>query len=68
MIERVVTHGKRRAAEMREVAETLQSIGMAPTMAAATAERQQWVADLGLKAPSQERAELVTIIRKAMGK
>jgi hypothetical protein len=53
---------------MREVAETLQSIGMAPTMAAATAERQQWVADLGLKAPSQERAELVTIIRKAMGK
>jgi hypothetical protein len=37
-------------------------------MAAATAERQQWVADLGLKAPSQARAELVTIIRKAMGK
>ena len=68
MIERVVTHGKRRAAEMREVSETLQSIGMAPLMAAATAERQQWVADLGVKASSQDRAELVSVIRKAMGK
>lgn len=68
MIERVVTHGKRRAAEMREVSETLQSIGMAPLMAAATAERQQWVADLGVKASSQDRAELVGVIRKAMGK
>jgi 3-hydroxyisobutyrate dehydrogenase-like beta-hydroxyacid dehydrogenase len=68
MIERVVTHGRRRAAEMREVSETLESIGMAPTMAAATAERQQWVADLGVRAPSQDRAELVRLIRKAMGK
>ena len=68
MIERTVTHGKRRAAEMREVSETLQSIGMDPTMAAAAAERQQWVADLGVKAPSQDRAELVRILRKAMGK
>jgi hypothetical protein len=64
----VVTHGKRRAAEMREVSETLQSIGMAPTMAAATAERQQWVADLDVKATSEDRAALVRTIRKAMGK
>lgn len=68
MIERVVTHGRRRAAEMREVSETLQSIGIDPLMAAATAERQQWVADLGVKASSQDRAELVGVIRKAMGK
>jgi len=68
MIERVVTHGKRRAAEMREVSETLASIGMDPTMAAATAERQQWVADLGVTAPSQDRAALVRILRKAMGR
>ena len=68
MIERVVTHGKRRAAEMREVSETLQSIGMAPTMAAATAERQQWVADLGLKLKTEERVALVKAIREAMGK
>lgn len=68
MIERVVTHGKRRAAEMREVSETLRSIGMEPIMAAAAAERQQWVADLGVKAASEDRAELVRSIRKAMDK
>jgi len=66
MIERVVSHGKRRAAEMREVSETLQSVGMAPTMAAATAERQQWVADLGLKIKTEDRVALVKAIREAM--
>jgi 3-hydroxyisobutyrate dehydrogenase-like beta-hydroxyacid dehydrogenase len=69
MIERVVSHGKRRAAEMREVSETLRSIGMEPTMAAASAARQQWVADLGLAKPkTEDRAALVKAIRKAMGK
>lgn len=68
MIERVVSHGKRRAAEMREVAETLRSIGMDPIMAAATAARQQWVADLGLKAKTEDRVVLVKAIREAMGK
>jgi len=68
MIERVVSHGKRRAAEMREVSATLQSIGMAPTMAAATAERQQWVADLGLSIKTEDRVELVKAIREAMGR
>jgi 3-hydroxyisobutyrate dehydrogenase-like beta-hydroxyacid dehydrogenase len=68
MIERVMSHGKRRAAEMREVSATLESIGMAPTMAAATAVRQQWVADLGLKANTEDRVELVKAIRGAMGR
>jgi 3-hydroxyisobutyrate dehydrogenase-like beta-hydroxyacid dehydrogenase len=68
MIERVVTHGKRRAAEMREVSATLESIGMEPTMASATAVRQQWVADLGLKVNTEDRVELVKAIRGAMGK
>ena len=73
MIERVVTHGKRRAAEMREVSETLQSIGMEPVMAAATAARQQWIADLGVKErlagrKTEDRATLVKAIREAMGK
>jgi len=73
MLERVVSHGKRRAAEMREVAETLKGIGMEPLMAAATAARQQWVADLGVKEKlkgrkTENRAELVDAIRKAMGK
>jgi 3-hydroxyisobutyrate dehydrogenase-like beta-hydroxyacid dehydrogenase len=73
MLERVISHGKRRASEMREVAETLQGIGMEPLMAAATAARQQWVADLGVKEnlkgrKTENRAELVAAIRKAMGK
>jgi len=73
MIERVVSHGKRRASEMREVAETLKGIGMDPLMAAATAARQQWIADLGVKealkgSRTEDRAELVQAIRKAMGK
>jgi 3-hydroxyisobutyrate dehydrogenase-like beta-hydroxyacid dehydrogenase len=73
MIERVVSHGKRRAAEMREVSATLESVGMQPVMAAATAVRQQWIADLGVKErlkgrKSEDRAELVSAIRQAMGK
>jgi len=73
MIERAVSHGKRRAAEMREVAATLEGIGIEPIMAAATAARQQWIADLGVKSAlggrkTEDRAELVRAIRKALGK
>jgi 3-hydroxyisobutyrate dehydrogenase-like beta-hydroxyacid dehydrogenase len=49
MIGRVVEHGERRAREMEEVAETLESIGIEPIMASATARRQQWSAHVGLK-------------------
>src|SRR5208282_2604327 len=40
LISRVAEHGKRRAAEMREVAEALRDVGIDPLMAEATAERQ----------------------------
>ena len=43
--QRVVQHGKRRAEEMREAANTVREAGFEPFMAAATAEKQQWVAD-----------------------
>ena len=46
MLERVTLHGERRAAEMREVTATMDDLGIGGTMAAATAARQQWVADL----------------------
>jgi 3-hydroxyisobutyrate dehydrogenase-like beta-hydroxyacid dehydrogenase len=73
MLERVVSHGKRRAAEMREVSATLESIGMQPVMAAAAAVRQQWIADLGVRErlkgrKTEDRAELVRAIREAMGR
>jgi 3-hydroxyisobutyrate dehydrogenase-like beta-hydroxyacid dehydrogenase len=73
MLERVVSHGKRRAAEMREVAETLKAIGIEPLMAGATAARQQWVADLQVKEQlgarkTEDRAELVHAIRRALAR
>jgi len=40
LVSRVAEHGRRRAAEMREVAEALRDVGIDPTMAEATAERQ----------------------------
>jgi 3-hydroxyisobutyrate dehydrogenase-like beta-hydroxyacid dehydrogenase len=42
---RVAQHGKRRAEEMRESANTVRETGFAPTMAQAIAEKHQWVAD-----------------------
>jgi len=41
LISRVAEHGYRRAAEMREVAQTLQQVGIEPTMALATSRRQK---------------------------
>ncbi len=45
LISRVAEHGRRRAAELREVARTLRDTGVEPVMASAIAERQQWLAD-----------------------
>jgi 3-hydroxyisobutyrate dehydrogenase-like beta-hydroxyacid dehydrogenase len=41
LVSRVSEHGRRRAAEMREVANALREVGISPTMALATAERQE---------------------------
>jgi hypothetical protein len=41
LISRVAEHGQRRAVEMREVAQTLQRVGIEPMMALATAQRQE---------------------------
>ena len=43
---RVVQHGKRRAEEMREAANTVQEAAFSPMMTAAIAEIQDWVAAL----------------------
>jgi len=49
-LERMMAHGARRAAEMREVALTLGELGLPSRLASATADWQQQVADLGLGA------------------
>ena len=58
LVSRVAEHGRRRAAEMREVAATLEDVGIRPLMAAATAERQdalvQQMADARLPYPGGE--------------
>ena len=48
-LSRLAIHGKRRAAEMRESAATLQALGIEPIMATAVAARHQWGVDVGLK-------------------
>mgnify|MGYP001463925450 CR=1 FL=1 len=48
VMERVAVHGRRRAAEMREVVATLQAAGLSHHMPAASAAHQQFVADLNL--------------------
>jgi 3-hydroxyisobutyrate dehydrogenase-like beta-hydroxyacid dehydrogenase len=45
LISRVAEHGRRRAAEMREVARTLEDVDVDPVMALATAARQDWLID-----------------------
>jgi len=44
LISRSLEHGSRRAAEMREVAKTVEDAGIAPWMSRACAERQDWAA------------------------
>ncbi|HSQ80664.1 MAG TPA: DUF1932 domain-containing protein [Casimicrobiaceae bacterium] len=46
LISRIVVHGRRRAAEMREVAATLHEAGIEPRITLATSQAEDWIADL----------------------
>ena len=46
-LERMASHGARRAAEMEEVADTLRELGVEPHMATATVKRQRELGELG---------------------
>ena len=54
--QRVIQHGRRRAEEMREAAQTVREAGLEPWSAAGTAERQAWVADLADRGLFGDRA------------
>ena len=56
MTSRVLQHGRRRAAELREVATTVSEAGVAPRMAPAAAEVQDWVADRVAEIPELQAA------------
>jgi 3-hydroxyisobutyrate dehydrogenase-like beta-hydroxyacid dehydrogenase len=45
LVSRIAEHGRRRAGEMREVARTLEEVGIEPTMALAAAARQDGLID-----------------------
>ena len=73
---RVVQHGKRRAEEMREAANTVKEAGFDPQLTAAIAAKQQWVADeaaagaftaIGKGAPWQDYADALLARRSAKG-
>jgi len=55
--QRVILHGRRRAEEMREAAETVREIGLEPWSAGGTAERQAWMADLADRGELGARTE-----------
>jgi 3-hydroxyisobutyrate dehydrogenase-like beta-hydroxyacid dehydrogenase len=58
MMERAMTHGIRRAAEMREVALTVEELGLGGAMAAATAGWEQRIGDLAIKAEGDDYGKL----------
>ena len=57
MLERVMTHGIRRAAEMREVAVTVDDLKLSGKMAHATVDWHQRIGDLGLDTTGFEQAD-----------
>lgn len=73
MMERAVTHGIRRAAEMREAALTVKELGLGGAMAAATADWEQRIGELRLwaadakPADGQDYGALADLILRRLG-
>ena len=65
-LERMMVHGTRRAAEMREVAATLRGLGLPDRMAAATALWQDQIAGLALPGGADDLAERADRILDAL--
>ena len=69
-LERMASHGARRAAEMEEVADTLRELGVAPLMTAGTIARQREMGTLGKTEPvratlAQGHTDILKAISKA---
>lgn len=70
VMERAATHGRRRAAEMREVAKTLDELGLSSDMSEAIARMQDRLADMAIgdhfeDGIPQDRAQLAPLMRAA---
>jgi 3-hydroxyisobutyrate dehydrogenase-like beta-hydroxyacid dehydrogenase len=57
MLERVMTHGVRRAAEMRQVVLTVNLLGLNGDMSRASVSWQQTIGELGLRSSEEEAAD-----------
>lgn len=69
MMERVATHGVRRAAEMREVALTVDELGLEGRVSRAVVEWQQQVGDLKVDASNNDYGEIADrILDRLIGK
>ena len=63
-----MTHGIRRAAEMRESAKTVAELGLMNAMTNATVEWQQLAGDMGIDCSALDDLELDTLIDAALSK
>ncbi len=68
MLERVATHGRRRAAEMREVALTVDLFGLDGAMSRASVGWQQTIGELGLRATPEEAADYRVMAEKILSR
>src|SRR5579863_1088478 len=69
-LERMASHGERRAAEMEEVADTLRELGVEPLMTTATVKRQREMGQIGTQQPMravlhEDRAAMLNAISAA---
>lgn len=62
MISRSLIHGRRRAEEMREVAQTVNEAGLEPHMSAACAQRQDWAASFRDAASIEELESMLDAV------
>jgi hypothetical protein len=69
-LERMASHGERRAAEMEEVADTLRELGVEPLMTSGTIKRQREMGEIGSQqsvrgALKKDRAAMLNAISTA---
>lgn len=66
-LERMMVHGRRRAAEMREVATTVSALGLSPRLSSAIADWQAQIGELGLAGGEDSLADRSDRILAALG-
>lgn len=66
MISRAIEHGRRRAEEMREAAQTVSQAGVVPLMSSAAAERQDWAAAFQPALTEETLSALLDAVRSQM--